>query len=299
MAGPLAVLGTALGLGSAVQSLMGMEFASDEATAARDWSAEQAGISRQWQEKMRATQYQTAVQDMKAAGLNPMLAYHQGGAGTPQGAMAQSSAASTPTRGADLSALQTASQIRQIEAQTRNIEADTQNKLDENPNIKGIQGIQHATINNLEAQARSAHAYSDLTLYQQKQISQIITNMQQELTNMRLQGELISEEALLTHARRFLTKEMTKDVAVNRVLSQLDIPKAVNEAMAQFSTYMREIAPYTGEINKIISGAGGVRDMFRRRGSLTVNQNAIGGGTPSAPKGPTPFTAKDFPWNRR
>lgn len=34
-----------------------------------------------WEEKMRETQYQTAVKDMKAAGINPMVAYQQGGAG--------------------------------------------------------------------------------------------------------------------------------------------------------------------------------------------------------------------------
>jgi len=43
-----------------------------------------------FQREMRKTQYQTAVEDLKAAGLNPMLAYTQGGSGTPSGASASS-----------------------------------------------------------------------------------------------------------------------------------------------------------------------------------------------------------------
>ena len=41
----------------------------------------------QFQERMRDTQYQSAVKDLQAAGLNPMLAYSQGGNAAPSGAL--------------------------------------------------------------------------------------------------------------------------------------------------------------------------------------------------------------------
>lgn len=55
-----------------------------------DFNAEQAQIQRDWQTKMANTSYQRAMKDMEKAGLNPILAYSQGGAQVPGGAVATS-----------------------------------------------------------------------------------------------------------------------------------------------------------------------------------------------------------------
>lgn len=63
-------------------------FNASQAAMERSFNAEQAAANRDFQQNMRATQWQTAVGDMKAAGLNPMLAYAQGGAGNISGSVA-------------------------------------------------------------------------------------------------------------------------------------------------------------------------------------------------------------------
>ena len=50
------------------------------------FNADQARINRDFQERMSNTAYQRAMQDMRQAGLNPILAYQQGGSSTPGGA---------------------------------------------------------------------------------------------------------------------------------------------------------------------------------------------------------------------
>lgn len=73
---------------NAEQAEKQMKYQTQSAKEAMDFNASEAEKNRQWQKMMSDTAYQRAIADMKKAGLNPILAYQQGGSTTPSGATA-------------------------------------------------------------------------------------------------------------------------------------------------------------------------------------------------------------------
>lgn len=65
-----------------------------EQNAAMSYNSAEALANRNFQERMSNTSYQRAVEDMRKAGLNPILAYANGGASTPGGSGATITGAS-------------------------------------------------------------------------------------------------------------------------------------------------------------------------------------------------------------
>lgn len=73
---------------NADQAQKNRDFQAEMQASNNAFNAEQAQINRDFQADQAATQYQRGVVDMRAAGLNPALAYGQGGASAMQGATA-------------------------------------------------------------------------------------------------------------------------------------------------------------------------------------------------------------------
>lgn len=69
-------------------SIAGSLFGASGQRAANKANSALAQKQMDFQERMSNTQYQRSMADMRRSGLNPILAYKQGGAGTPGGATA-------------------------------------------------------------------------------------------------------------------------------------------------------------------------------------------------------------------
>jgi len=85
-----------------------------------------------FQDYQTSTQYQRAVKDLQAAGLNPMLAYTQGGASAASGAYAPQQDVISPAVSSALQAAAARETIQNLKETNKNIAEDT--------NLKKLQG---------------------------------------------------------------------------------------------------------------------------------------------------------------
>lgn len=109
------ILGSAV---SAIGSFAGMKSANRA-------NRHLAGQQMDFQRDMSSTAYQRSMADMKKAGLNPILAYQQGGASTPAGATANMQDAITPSLNSANTYSRTRAEIDNLRAQNAQINSQT------------------------------------------------------------------------------------------------------------------------------------------------------------------------------
>jgi len=116
------ILPSVLGFGSTVGAAgMTLQGVREQNRA----NAQMAQQQMDFQERMSATAYQRTMADMRAAGINPMLAAQVGGASTPMGASATMQNEMGPAVSSAIDAQRSIAEIKNLREQNKNLKAQT------------------------------------------------------------------------------------------------------------------------------------------------------------------------------
>lgn len=125
------------------------DMATGNAREAMRFSGAQSAQQMAFQERMSNTSYQRAVADMRMAGINPMLAYSQGGASSPGGAQAQVSDVVGPAVSSAMSAKRLSADVKSMESVLAVNEAQRRKLFIEGDTSQSIGDLHRAQIRNL------------------------------------------------------------------------------------------------------------------------------------------------------
>lgn len=233
------------GLGSLVSSALGF-------LGTKDTNDTNVGLNREnrsWMAEMSNTSYQRAVNDMQLAGLNPMLAYSQGGASTPTNAapVVQNKiggALAGAAQGAQV--VQALEQVSNTAAQTENVKAQTDKVRSET----------------LEKEINSARAWAELFLTHERTRKEFTSANIDEIT-AQVQEILRAQRQLeLDRDRSTFSADVARRKAES-TLTELEIPKS--KAEASFYGKVGDLPMGLKMLVDFIRGGSSAASVLRRR----------------------------------
>lgn len=218
-------------------------------------SEDNAWLQMNFQRDMASTQYQRAVADLRAAGLNPMLSMIHGGAAAPQGAqpnhLENPGIASSQAMIATLQAQNLREQNEKLQAETRNVDADTD--------------IKRWTIPQINAQTLATGSQHHLNIARQDEAQANIAQLMSRAGLNQDEMMLVREEVKNAAEQNRQIRANTDNTKVNTLLHQLQVRMERNKEAAAGTWFGRNVMPYTGsaaEIGRAGAGAGiGIRGL--------------------------------------
>lgn len=228
----------AMAAGGALGGGISSAFGQDQANKANIQMNEQQMA---FQERMSNTAYQRAMSDMKSAGLNPMLAYQQGGASTPAGS--QTKVEPVDYGKGITPAIQSAIAVKQQENDTQRVVQDGQKVTNDSNRVERENQVAAADIQLKSAQKEQSKAAALASVSTAKKTAIEAQGAEAELpyksSKAKQDAEYLEIERLNRNADMILEKInsaknlVTPKIKIERS-SKDDVPQSVKDSYNRY-----------------------------------------------------------------